>query len=622
MLKARVFLPSILSGVLLWTAFFPLNWWGVAFAAMAPFLTLVRAEGIGRWRRYTAAWLGGLTFGALTAKWLGASPEPVMAYFAWPGVALFLSLFWPIALYLLRRLDRLGQPPLALTFPVVWVALEFFKAHFPTGYPFFKWVGLYYPSGFPWYFLGHTQHENIPLLQAADLGGVYLISAAVGAANGAVHDLLVRIRPFRWFVNLPRTWQPRIFRTEFMALAGAVLVVGGLMCYGSYRLIHPPFDIGPKVAVLQDDIPQTRLMVDADYVFSRYDKLTRDAARSKPDLIVWPEACFPYKDITITDGGNPDPVAVMERIPPGMQWYWAIQATTRERPFIDVSRLPAEEQSRPDLAQYRELLAAGRQGHAATHWGTHVLLGGEAIDWDGNTERRHNSARLLMPDGTSGPRYDKTHLVPWGEYIPFRDQIPALASLSPSPNDPVCVPGKAFTRFTIVTAQRQPQGGVKPVAYKFGVLICYEDTDPTIARRYNQWSGESTPADFLVNQSLDSWFGTSEELEQHLAISRFRAVEARRPLVRSVNNGISAVIDGDGRVVELPGLLDDGWAASKGVSRAIIADLPLDGRGSPYAAVGDWVPFLCWAGIIASFVTLRLARRKRVISNPTTAPAA
>ena len=105
-MKARVFLPSILSGVLLWTAYFPLNWWGVAFVAMAPFLTLVRAEGIGRWRRYTAAWVGGLTFGGLAARWLGASPEPVMAYFAWPGVALFLSLFWPIALYLLRRLDR------------------------------------------------------------------------------------------------------------------------------------------------------------------------------------------------------------------------------------------------------------------------------------------------------------------------------------------------------------------------------------------------------------------------------------------------------------------------------------------------------------------------------------
>jgi apolipoprotein N-acyltransferase len=624
--KPRIYLASVLSAVLTWTAYFPLNWWGVAFVAMAPFLVLVRAEGVGRWRRYTAAWVGGLTFGTLAVNWLRHA-HPAMALFAWPGVALFLSIWWPIGLFLLRRLDRFGKPPLALTFPVVWVALEYSKAHFPTGYPFLKAVGLYYPSGFPWYFLGHTQHANIPLLQSADLGGVYLITAAVGAVNGAVHDWVLRVRPFRRLVNLPRVWQPPIFRSELMATAGAVLVVGGLMAYGAFRLVHPPFEVGPKVAVLQDDIPQAKLMSDPEYVFSRYDKLSRDAARSNPDLIVWPEACFPYKDVTVADGKDPNPVAVMERIPPSVQWYWAVQETTEQRPFIDPARLSPEEQSRADLANYRQLLALGRRGHAATFWRTHVLIGSEAIIWDARalaeyTAAReqgataaprlqtHNSARMLKPDGTPGPRYDKTHLVPWGEYVPFRDQFPALAALSPSPNDPMCRPGETFTRFPLPVMKRQPGGGTQPGRYTFGVIICYEDTDPTIARRYNQWSGEPDPADFLVNQSLDSWFGVSEELEQHLAISRFRAVEARRPLVRAVNNGISVLIDGDGRVVELPNTESADWADSKNFSRAMVVDIPLDGRGSPYAAVGDWVPLLCWVGMIAGFVTLRLTRRK------------
>lgn len=618
--KPRVYLASVGSAVLMWTAYFPLNWWGVAFVAMAPFLVLVRAEGIGRWRRYTAAWVGGITFGTLAVNWLRHA-HPAMALFAWPGVALFLSIWWPIGLFLIRRLDRFGKPPLALTFPVVWVALEYCKAHFPTGYPFLKAVGLYYPSGFPWYFLGHTQHANIPLLQAADLGGAYLVGAAVGAANGAAYDWLLRVRPFRWLVNLPRVWQPAIFRTELMATAGAVLVVGGLMAYGTFRLVHPPFEVGPKVAVLQDDIPQSRLMGDADYVFSRYDKLTRDAARSNPDLIVWPEACFPYKDVTVTDGGDPDAVAVLNRLPKSLLWYWAIQETAEQRSLTGMFQVSSEEQSRADLANYRQLLTLGRREHAKQFWRTHVLLGGEAVDWDGTTEVRHNSARLLKPDGTPGPRYDKTHLVPWGEYVPFRKQIPALSALSPSPNDPMCEPGERFTRFPLPVMKKLPGGGTQPGRYTFGVVICYEDTDPTIARRYNQWSGEPEPVDFLVNQSLDSWFGDSEELDQHLAISRFRAVEARRPLVRAVNYGISAVIDGDGRVVELPNTESADWADSKRFSRAMVVDLPLDGRGSPYAAVGDWVPLLCWVGMIAGFVTLRLARRKARVAN-TSAPRA
>lgn len=642
---SRVYVASTLSAVLMWTAFFPLNWWGVSFVAMAPFLTLVRAEGVGRWRRYTAAWVGGLVFGILAVKWLGASPEPVMAAFAWPGVALFLSVYWPIGLFLLRRLDRFGKPPLALTFPVVWVALEYFKAHFPTGYPFLKWVGLYYPSGFPWYFLGHTQHENIFLLQAADLGGVYLISAAVGAVNGAVHDLLVRIPLFRWFVNLPRGWRPRIFRTELMAVAGAVLVVCGLMTYGAFRLVHPPFETGPKVAVLQDNIPQMRLMRDGPLVFSRYDRMTRNVVKGSnpPDLVVWPEACYLFRDITFV-GSTPDERdELLRTLPDDWPHHYSlmVQENSEKRPLFppgyldqaaaddadrrreELMNQPPNERWKFDASGYWELLRTGRREHARTNWQrdpanpqTSILLGGEAVDWDGKVEKRYNSARLILPDGTPGPRYDKTHLVPFGEYIPFRDQFPALSQLTPSPNSPMCQPGKTFTRFPLSVARKTAQGAAEAKKYTFGVIICYEDTDPTIARRYNQWSGEPNPADFLVNQSLDSWFDTSEELDQHLAISRFRAVEARRPLLRSVNLGISAVIDGDGRIVELPGLIDDGWAASKNVSRAMVVDVPLDGRGSPYAAVGDWVPLLCWVGMVAGFVTLRLARRKRVATTP------
>lgn len=611
MLKARVFLPSLVSALLLWAAFFPLNWWPLGFVALAPFLTLVRAEGIGNPRRYMAAWLGGLLFGALASNWLRHA-DPMMMYFAWPGVTLFLSLFWPLAVWLLRGLDRLGRPPLALTFPVVWVALEYFKAHFPTGYPFMEWLHLYQPSGFAWYFLGHTQHANMFMLQAADLGGVYLISAAVAAANGAVHDVLVRMPFGRWLLNMPRGWRLPVYRAEFVAVAGALLAVGGLMCYGALRLAHPPFEHGPKVALLQDTMDPQEMVNDPPAVFSRYDTLSREAARKNPDLIVWPEVCYPYRDVTFMGDTAAEREAAAKAAPEDWPYWfsWAVQETTPKQPLLDPKRLPAEVQTRTDLAPFRQLIQSGRREHAATQWHTHVLLGCEAVDRTAGGEKKYNSARLLMPDGTPGQRYDKTHLVPFGEYVPFREQMPFLKSFSPSPEDPMCVPGERLTRFKF-TPNRSPAR-----EWTFGVVICYEDTEPNLARRYNQWSGEPNPADFLVNMSLDSWFHGSEQHEQHLAISRFRAVEARRPLVRAVNGGISAVIDGDGQVKELPGLLEDGWGASKSVRGTIIADVPLDGRGSPYAFLGDWVPLLSWTGIACGFVTAWVARRKRGASQP------
>jgi apolipoprotein N-acyltransferase len=614
-LKSRVFLPSILSAVLMWTAFFPLNWWPLGFVAMAPFLTLVRAEGISNGRRYLAAWVGGFVFGMLAVNWVRHA-HPYMMYFAWPGLSLFLSIFWPIGLFLLRRVDRLGQPPLALTFPVVWVALEWAKAHFPAGYPFMKWVGLYQPSGFAWYFLGHTQHANPFMLQAADLGGVYLISAAVGAVNGAVHDILVRVHAFRWFVNLPRGWRPRIFRGELMATAGALLVAGGLMCYGAFRLVHPPFEVGPKVALLQDDLDHDKVQSDSALLFSHYDKLARDAARTNPDLIVWPECTYPFWDVSVTGDTADERAAHFRTLPEDLGRLWAAQQSLNKQPPLPPEAFFPEVRGN-EYRQFREYVANGRQEHAREHWRAHTLLGLNGVEWDGSSERRFNSARLLKPDGTPGPRYDKTHLVPFGEYVPFRQVLPFMTVFSPNPNEPGCTPGEQLTRFTLPTLQRQPQGGTKPVSYTFAVLICYEDTEPNLARRYNQWSGEKNPADFLVNMSMDSWFHGSEQHEQHLAISRFRAVEARRPLLRAVNGGISAVIDGDGKIVELPGLIDDGWNASKSVSRAIVAEVPLDGRGSPYAAVGDWVPLLCWLGIVAGLVTVRVARKR---AKATTSP--
>jgi len=597
----RVFFASALSGVLLWLGFFPANLGPLAFVALVPFCTLIRAKEISNRRLYLAAWVGGLAFGTLTVGWV-RSAHPMMALFAWPGISLFQSFWWPIALVLLRALDRKTKLPIAVTLPVVWVALEYLRAHFPTGYIPLQWVHLHQFTGFAWYFLGHTQHGNLPLIQSADLGGAYLVSAAVATINGAAFEWAVRIRPFNWLLDLPRGWQLPIYRREFVSTAGALGLVVPLLAYGGFRTIHKPFATGPRVALLQQSVPQNEQMADSTRLFNLHNGLTEQAANRapKPDLIVWPEACYPFTDIELA---KPDDA---ETLSSDLQELLLIQqGVLKAKPRVKLN-------DDPRLGRIRPLLELGRSDYAKKYWRTNVLLGHESVEWDGTTERRYNSARLIGSDGSVGPRYDKRHLVPFGEFVPFRETIPFLRKFSANgENERSCQPGDRFTRFTIDGVRGRGTPDERVATYRFGVLICYEDSEPYFARQYNPWSGGES-VDFLVNTTNDGWFDGTEEHEQHLAVCRFRAVEARRSIVRAANMGITALIDSDGRVLEVVG---DDWASSKKLVGTLVVDVPLDDRGSIYAALGDWLPLLCLVGL-AAFGVQCWRLRKRPATTP------
>ncbi len=202
-MKPRVFLPAVVSGVLLWAAFFPLDLGPLGFVALVPWLTLVRAP-VSTKRRYFAAYVGGVTFFALATQWVRVA-HPMM-YLSWLGLAVVMPLFWLVALAILRKLDRLGVPP-AVAVPVAWVALEYCRMHFPTGFPILKPLGAYQMIGFGWYFLGYTQHAFPQLIQIADLGGVYAVSFVVASVNGLLTDLAMKSRRvqqlLRWGAEEP-----------------------------------------------------------------------------------------------------------------------------------------------------------------------------------------------------------------------------------------------------------------------------------------------------------------------------------------------------------------------------------------------------------------------------------
>lgn len=560
--SALCVLLGVAGGVLLYLCHFPVAWGWLGWVALVPFLALVRSPARPR-RIYLAAWLGGLVFYIPVLQWMRVA-DPRM-YFTWIALALHCSLFVVLGVYLIRRLDRRTRLPLVLTVPVVWTALEFLRAHLL--------------SGFPWYFLGHTQHDFLTVIQVADLTGAYGVSFVVAAVNVIVFEWLCAVPRVRQWLRLPQTPASRL---PIGSTAFAALLVALVLGYGVWRLGEGEFAAGPRVALVQGNVPQGVRNTDGLSMLNHYSYLARVACTQapKPDLIVWPETSYPNEWTDVAAG-----------VPAG------------EFPN---DRKTSEEQRgriRADVTEF---------------WPGNVLLGLNAtvLQPDGG-EKRYNSSLLFHEDGRVGPRYDKIHRVPFGEYVPFKDSLPFMKAFAPYDFDYSVSPGEGFPRFEVGK-------------YRFGVVICYEDTDPTLARQYV--APGSDAVDFVVNVSNDGWFNGTAEHEEHLAICRFRAVECRRSVLRAVNMGISGVIDPNGRVLT-PHLAEvlqfpkkkrptgeeeseskaqepeklhvwdvptgnvgssHSWREFKKVAGVLTAEVPIDTRGSVYASWGDWLPWGCW----------------------------
>lgn len=557
-MKPRLFVPAILTGPLLWAAFFPLNLGPLAFIALVPWLTLVRAPVVGK-RLYFAGYLGGVAFFLPATQWFRVA-HPMM-YFSWLGLTLACPLFWLLGLFLLRRIDRLKLVPLTVSVPVVWVALEYARAHFPTGFPFLQHVGLYQMIGFGWYFLGYTQHEFTALTQVADLGGVYAVSFIVAAVNGALAERVLQLEAVRRWLR----WEPaHAMHSRSKWLGG---LIAAAVLYGILQLNHAPFATGPRVAAIQASIAQDDKMDDAGGLFMRYNRLSVQASQDA-DLVVWPETCYPFGWFA-----------------PGAQ---KISMPEEFQKLID------------DRTAIVKRIAAGEPIRGATPdgpWRSQVLLGLNSYEYDtARGEVPANTAMLFDTEGNPHGRYDKMHLVPFGEYVPLRETFPWIQFFAPYKHDYSCRPGEAWTRFRMTTRDGKP--------FTFGCLICYEDTDPYMARQYVAREN----VDFLVNISNDGWFNGTEEHEEHVAICRFRAIEARKSVVRAVNMGISCVIDPDGRVIALPG---DSWSGSKKMDGIAVANVPLDTRASQFARFGDWLPAFCWLLLVLGHLKSMWGRRLR-----------
>ncbi|MBF0273405.1 MAG: apolipoprotein N-acyltransferase [Magnetococcales bacterium] len=333
-----------------------------------------------------------------------------------------------------------------------------------------EWLRAHVFSGFPWNLIGYVWDGAEPVVQIADLGGVYLLSGLTLFLAGMVTLLT---RPAAW-----RRWPMPVF-----AVVVSAGVVGSAWFYGQERLQElasarssagAPQEM--RVALVQGNIAQDLKWEPARQKewLNRYLDLTAALERSV-DLVVWPETAAAF----------------------------FLQAAPRELDAI--------------VAVSRGLNAP-------------ILTGAPMADKDAQREWSFFNSMVLIGGQESGDflhRYDKHHLVPFGEYIPFRSLVPkSMHKLTHGAKDFSSGPGPALLEWGM--------GALGP-------LICYEVIFPDEVRELAHKG-----ARWLINVTNDGWFGESAK-PQHLAMARMRAVENRLPMIRVANSGISAVFDAVGR---------------------------------------------------------------------------
>src|SRR3989344_5461688 len=427
----------LVSAVLLVLPFHFGAWGPAAYVAFIPYFFALGGTTPGE--SFKLSTIFGVLFFGLLGYWL-----TFVSVLGFVLLSFYLALYFSVFGVLIRRFlnpanffDRLDVKKnlqAALFVPAFWVVLEYLRG----------WI----ISGLPWALLAHSQWTNLPVIQIADLTGVYGVSYFVMLVNWALFGALRVLFPGKLFQKEAPEFaihQKRLLRALGVLLAAVCLSVVG---YGMlslrawdrfYRGASPKAVL--RVSVIQGNIPQDQKWNAKikGIIFEKYRRLTFMSAIERSDLIVWPETTFP--------------------------------GFLEDEPALS--------------AELRRVVRQSR---------TEVLVGAPTL---GNLEeglRFYNSAVLYGPDGEEKKRYDKIHLVPFGEFVPFEPLFGIIRNFVSIGHFSA---GKTFTLFTTETRYQKNN-----IQARFAVLICYEDIFPGLVRRFCL-----DGADFLVNITNDAWFG-------------------------------------------------------------------------------------------------------------------
>lgn len=515
--KVRHVLLACASGVLLPLCFPKFDLWWLAWVALVPLHCALPQVGISRafligWLAGTIAFTGIMSWVVTAMHLYGHVPLPI-SYAVMLLLTVYLGLYVGVyaggVVWLAKTFPRFG----ILAAPCLWVTLELFRT--------------YFLSGLPWMLLGYSQYRALPVIQIADITGVYGISFLIVLVNVALTDA------HRWL--LERNNAPLRLPFPRLSTGAAATAFGATLAYGlvalsddgssarrlNIGLVQPNIDQGQKWDVAHRDETMQRLK-----------RLTDQFGRTA-DLILWPEAATPF---------------IVEREP----------------------------------VYFLELAAMAHQADAP------LLFGSPALRY--HADRRPyllNSAYLLAPDGEMLGRYDKQHLVPFGEYIPLHSSVLFfLDKLVEGIGDFEAGPGATILSFTKRAAPGEDETGSPSV--KFGVVICYEVIFPNLVREF-----AANGAEFLATITNDAWFGPSSAPYQHFAMVVFRAVENRLAFARAANTGVSGLIDPFGRILD---------AGSIFTEQVLQGTIPVGKSRTFYSRFGDVFAYGCV--IITAFLGL------------------
>lgn len=483
------------------------------------------------WQAFLLAYVSGILWYAGTCYWIYDTMHEHGGLSApWAALALFLFCLY-LALYhgLFGLMVGVVAGPgrdnrrALISIPFLWVAAELARTRV---------------TGFPWDLLGTAQVDNISLSRITTFTGVYGVSFEIMLVNVALAAAFL----------VPRKKRGTLLMA---AIAAAVVLQAG-------RLIEAPSFPADRTALLvQQNIP-----VDENWTRETFQRTLREMTelsekglsetkdpnqrkdqaasaasdtgtiepRSKADLIVWPESPAPF---FTSDPLFRGPVSDMARVTNA----WVVTGA----------------------------IGSNRAGQGAT------------------TSEVFNSAALVSPSGEWVGRYDKNHLVPFGEYLPFPKLFAFAGGLT-----------KEVGEFTPGDSRAPLLAGKMAL----GTFICYESVFPDEVRQF-----ADNGAQVFVNISNDGWYGDSGAYAQHLNQTRMRAIENDRWVLSATDTGVTGAIDPYGRVVARMARKERG---------TLVAPYALTSVTTFYTRHGDWFAYLCAIISVATLLT-RFAPTKKTV---------
>jgi apolipoprotein N-acyltransferase len=453
------------------------------------------------------------------------------------GLVAYLGiLYWIIV-----AVHNYGHVPLFLTVPILLLLVAYMSAYLgmfallcrftqvrfgirslllaPLFWVSLEYLRSFFLTGFPWANLGYSQYLNLPFIQMADVTGVYGLSFVIVLVNGTLGQVL-------------RTWSQKSFPLKEAVISALLLIVFLVYGYVKMNAVDRQMAGNPslRVGLVQGNIDQA---VKWDESFQKetlkiYEKLSFTVAEEKPDLIIWPETATPF--------------------------------------FFQ------------DEKEYQPIVL-----NIPQRANSFLLFGTPYYKIEKGKVNHYNSAFLVSPSGGLVGRYDKIHLVPFGEYVPLQEILFFVGS-SLGEGIGNFKSGKEMVNLSM------PQG-------KFGVLICFEIIFPDLCRKFVR-----NGANFLVTITNDAWFGKTSAPYQHLSIATFRAVENRVFIPRAANTGISAIIDPKGKILKQGDIFTE---------EAISGIIRLSDKKTFYTLYGDVFAWVCSGLSILLLVAAFLRKPKK-----------